>query len=214
LDKAFVAGSVLQNWIVALLTLAILSVLYKENPFYRFAEHLFVGTSVGYTVMTNWYTYGKPTIMKSIITEGKWTYVIPVVLGLLIYTRYIKNIAWLSRYCLSFIIGYGSAYVLRSDPRSLVLTQAIATFKPLWVAGDFLKTVSNWVLVLGVAGTLTYFFFTTKRSGIVGAGATIGKWVMMVAFGSAFGNTVMARVSLFVGRMQFLLTKWLHVIPG
>ncbi|MDP2859639.1 MAG: hypothetical protein Q8P50_16935 [Bacillota bacterium] len=214
MDKIFVAGSDFQNWIMALLTLAILSILYKENPVYRFAEHLFVGTSVGYSVMTAWFTYGKPTIMKSIIAEGKWTYIFPVLIGLLIYTRYIKNIAWLSRYCIGFIIGYGSAYVLTRDPRPLVLTQAVATFKPLWVAGDLFQTFSNWVLVLGVAGTLTYFFFTSRRTGVIGAGATIGKWVMMVAFGSAFGNTVMARISLFLGRMQFLLGKWLHVIPG
>jgi len=35
-------------WAAALLTLAIFSFLYKENPIYRFAEHLLVGVSAGY----------------------------------------------------------------------------------------------------------------------------------------------------------------------
>ena len=32
-------------WLAAFLTLSILSFLYKENPLFKAAEHLFVGTS-------------------------------------------------------------------------------------------------------------------------------------------------------------------------
>ena len=38
-------------WVAALLTLCIFSFLYRDNPFYRFAEHLFVGVSVGYGIV-------------------------------------------------------------------------------------------------------------------------------------------------------------------
>ena len=38
-------------WVAALLTLCIYSFLYRDNPFYRFAEHLFVGISVGYGIV-------------------------------------------------------------------------------------------------------------------------------------------------------------------
>jgi hypothetical protein len=34
----------------------------------------------------------------------------------------------------------------------------------------------------------------------------------MIGFGASFGNTVMARVSLLIGRVQFLLTDWIHII--
>ena len=34
-------------WVGIGLTLCIYSFLYKDNPFFRFAEHLFVGVSVG-----------------------------------------------------------------------------------------------------------------------------------------------------------------------
>ena len=34
-------------WIAVGLTLCIYSFLYKDNPFFKFAEHLFVGVSVG-----------------------------------------------------------------------------------------------------------------------------------------------------------------------
>lgn len=42
-------------WIAAFLTICILSFLYKDNPFYKFAEHLFVGVSAGYGVVLQLY---------------------------------------------------------------------------------------------------------------------------------------------------------------
>ncbi|MCH7494354.1 hypothetical protein IIA16_06580, partial [bacterium] len=38
-------------WLAAGLTLFIFSFLFKDNPFYRFAEHLFVGLGAGYVVV-------------------------------------------------------------------------------------------------------------------------------------------------------------------
>ncbi|NQU06577.1 MAG: hypothetical protein HQ568_10825, partial [Calditrichaeota bacterium] len=40
--------------------------------------------------------------------------------------------------------------------------------------------------------------------GWFGGTARAGIWVLMVAFGAAFGYTVMARISLLIGRMDFL----------
>jgi hypothetical protein len=42
--------------------------------------------------------------------------------------------------------------------------------------------------------------------------ARIGIWFLMVAFGASFGYTVMARISLLIGRMYFLLRDFLGVI--
>jgi hypothetical protein len=36
----------------------------------------------------------------------------------------------------------------------------------------------------------------------------------MIAFGASFGYTVMARVSLLIARVQFLLRDWLHILPA
>src|SRR5262249_37679997 len=46
---------VLGSWIGIFLTFCILSYLYKDNPFYKLAEHLFVGVSVGYAITQAWY---------------------------------------------------------------------------------------------------------------------------------------------------------------
>ncbi len=207
----FVQGSALQNWIIAIFTLALFSVAFKENPLYRFVEHLYVGMAAAYGICLTWFNYGYPVLFQR-IPGGKAHYIIPVIIGLMMYTRYFKPIAWLSRFTMSFLLGVGAGFVLSTTFRSLVLLQVTATFLPLWSSQSFAQTINNLIIVCGVAGTLIYFFFTAKRKGVIGVGAQFGKWVMMVAFGTAFGNTVMARVSLFLGRMQFLLGDWLKII--
>ena len=87
----------------------------------------------------------------------------------------------------------------------MVLPQVRSTF--LNVA-----TFSGIVMVLGVVSTLIYFYFSKEHKGAFGFVAKIGIWFIMVSFGASFGYTVMARVSLLIGRAQFLLTNWLHII--
>jgi hypothetical protein len=202
----------IDKWIMAFFTLALLSMAFKDNIIYRFVEHLYVGCFAGYSIVVNWYSYGKPTLLTSIMKEGKWSFLIPVVIGLLIYTRYFKRIAWLSRYCIAFLLGTGSGYVLTKDFKSMCLTQVTATFQSITLAKGLMPAVNSLVLVLGVLGTLAYFFFTTERKGVLGYGSQVGKWIMMVGFGSAFGSNVMGRISLLLGRLQFLLGDWLGIV--
>jgi hypothetical protein len=64
----------LSVWIAALLTLAVFSFLYKDNPLYKFAEHLFVGVSAGYYIVLNLWTVIYPNmwepLTKSLRGEG------------------------------------------------------------------------------------------------------------------------------------------------
>ena len=70
----------------------------------------------------------------------------------------------------------------------------------------------NFLIVLMVFTALFYFFFSVEHKGVFGATAKFGSWVIMVAFGAQFGFTVMARVSLLIGRIQFLLGDWLGLV--
>jgi hypothetical protein len=49
-------------WISVLFTLSILSYLYKDNPFYKSAEHVFVGVSAGYWTSTFFWTQVYPNL--------------------------------------------------------------------------------------------------------------------------------------------------------
>ncbi len=53
---------ILGAWIAVFLTLGIFSYLYKDNPFYKMAEHLFVGISAGYWTSIFFWTQIQPNL--------------------------------------------------------------------------------------------------------------------------------------------------------
>ena len=74
---------------------------------------------------------------------------------------------------------------------------------PGWAAG-----ITQFVLLLGVFCTIVFFFFSLEHTGVVGRVGRVGVLFIMVAFGASFGYTVMARISLLIGRFQFLINDW------
>lgn len=199
-------------WLAAGLTLALYSFLWKDNPIYRAAEYLYVGVAGGYYIVTTYDAYLKPTITDNLAKQHQWVLLIPVVIGLLMYARFFKGIAFLSRWAMAFFMGIGSGYILTTEVQPRFITQIAATIRPFWGTDTVGGSVNNILLAAGVMCTLIYFFFTTKKITVLDTPARFGRIVMMIAFGASFGNTVMARVSLFIGRVNFLLVDWLHLI--
>ncbi|MCL4425921.1 MAG: hypothetical protein M1553_10900, partial [Firmicutes bacterium] len=130
-----------------LLTLAILSYLWKENPVYRLAEHLFIAIATSFSLVVNWDTLVKPTVQTDILKNGRWDYALAAILGLLIYTRYFPKVAWISRYPLSFWVGYGAGYVLSFSPAPLIkqINDSFIKFAATDKAGALLvgSTINN-----------------------------------------------------------------------
>jgi len=55
-------GEIFGAWVAAFFTLAIFSFLYKDNPFYKIAEHIFVGISAGYWTSMFFWTQIQPNL--------------------------------------------------------------------------------------------------------------------------------------------------------
>jgi hypothetical protein len=76
-------------------------------------------------------------------------------------------------------------------------------------------TIRNWIIVLGVCCGLIYFYFSMEHKGaLIGSSSRFGIYVLMMAFGAAFGYTVMARVSLLIGRMLFFRDDFWPVVKA
>ncbi|OPL20068.1 MAG: hypothetical protein AVO35_01025 [Candidatus Aegiribacteria sp. MLS_C] len=201
-------------WVGAFFTLAIYSFLYKENPVYRLAEHLVVGISLGYTMAITYDVVLKPRLIEPLLAGGSWILLIPALLGLLYITRFISSIAWLSRYPIAFVLGTGMGVGFPLTMKSNVLRQLEAAMIPFYQEGmPWHMVLGNVVLVLGTLAALIYFFFSKPHKGFFfGTGSRIGIWIIMLGFGATFGFTVMGRISLLIGRIQYLLGDWLHLI--
>jgi hypothetical protein len=195
---------VIGTWIGAFLTLCIFSFLYKDNPFFRFAESLFAGVSLGYyigTVATN--TLG-PNLVRPLFGDfgANAHLMIPLLLGVNLYTRYIPRIAWLSRLSLAVYIAYFIGINMVQKLQGEVVPQVGSTIvNP--IGGGF-TPVDNLVMIIGVLSVLIYFYFSMEHRGVVGAVSRLGIWFLMLGFGAAFGYTVMGRISLLIGRMNYL----------
>ena len=194
-------------WLGALLTLCIYSFLYKDNPLYKFAEHVYVGISAGYFVAIEFHNTILPNLWIPLTTDfaHKYYLIIPGVMGLLVFFAFSRKYNWLLRFPISMVVGMGAGLSVTAFLSTDVLAQTQATLIPI-------NSLNNFLLVLGVLATLVYFFFSAEHKGFIGAGAKLGVWYLMIAFGAAFGYTVMARISLLIGRMQFLLGDWLHIL--
>ena len=75
---------------------------------------------------------------------------------------------------------------------------------------NFLLTI---IVIAGVLSTLVYFYFSKEHVGVLGSTARVGIWFIMISFGAHFGYTVMGRISLLIGRMQFLIEEWINGFP-
>ncbi len=198
------------NTIAAFFTIAIFTFLYKDNTLYKIAESIVVGVAAGYFTVLLFWTSLKPKFWDQITIYGRWWYIIPGLLGLLMYFRFSKRYAWISRYPLCLYIGIGSGIAIPLSLQTFVVRQVEATMLPMSFTS--LEGWNNFLVVIMVFSGLIYFFFSMEHRGLVGKTATFGIWVIMVGFGASFGYTVMARVSLLIGRIQFLLGDWLHLV--
>jgi len=198
-------------WIGAFLTLMIFSFLYKDNPFYKFAEHLFVGVANGYYIAFYWHNALRPNLFEP-LSAGNIIYAIPLLLGLMYFARFIPKVSWLVRIPIGFMIGWGAGLSIPAYFQAFVLKQLEGT---IVIPQTFVNTTEGiWALVIliGVVCTLVYFYFSKEHKGILKPTARIGIIFIMIGFGASFGYTVMARVSLLIGRIQFLLGPWLGLI--
>ncbi len=326
---------IFQIWVIAFFTLALMSFLYKDNPVYKLAEHIFAGLSAGYYVGLIWDTVIVQQLWDPML-GGRWLLIIPGLLGALMFARFFSKYAWVSRTPLAFVMAVTAGIFLVSQLHGLVLPQTQDTMTPKTesvpvdiqgyddntdvltivdtavtsggpvtygnltlsraevdrTGGDSVIISSTFddpkhpsvdrlalnvklrgpddkmqevavllgnnetpgvsivdngggsytasyvyrpdstrplgaydisleayrtdnmyfltiIVLIGVISTLIYFYFSKEHTGALGATAKVGIWFIMIAFGAHFGYTVMGRVSLLIGRVQFLMEDWL-----
>jgi hypothetical protein len=195
-------------WVAAGLTLCMFSFLYKDNPFFRFGEHLYVGISMGYTIVRIYYDVMVKSLYTPVMQEGKWWFLIAAVLGLLVLTRFIPKISWLSRISFAVIVGFGSGVAIPRIISSNILQQVQGTLRPILNAGQStfgMAQINTLLILVGVITVLVYFFFSIEHKGPIQVAARIGIYFLMINFGAGFGYTVMARMSLLIGRFDDLI---------
>jgi hypothetical protein len=140
--------------------------------------------------------------------QDQWQLLIPALLGILVMARYVPSLSWLSRISFAFIVGFGSGAAIPRTISSFILQQIDGTLKPFLNFGANSSPwfiINNLLILIGVISVLCYFFFSLEHRGAFWGAARLGVYFLMVSFGGAFGYTVMARMSLLIGRFDDLI---------
>lgn len=205
--------------VAVVLTLFVFSYLLGDNALFRLAEHIFVGVSVGYAVVLVFHNVIGPKILIPTVEalgQRDWAQVllllISLVLGLLLLTKPAKSLSWLGNLSVAFLLGVGAALAIGGALLGTLLPQINAT-ADVMQDESALGLFSGLVVLAGTTGVLLHFYFGTDREGrfagvrdrIVSVWGGLGRWFIVVAFSAILATTFMSRLSLLIGRIQFLL---------
>jgi hypothetical protein len=197
-------------WLAAACTLAIYSILYRENVVFRLFEHIFIGLATG---------YGAYVVITQVIgpkwwvpmSQGNWYWVFAPLTASLFYFVYSRRLVWMNRLVIGGFMGLGAGLGIVGFVTEL-MPQLSSSFKPILLSGAPYLHFNNLIFALTLVTVMSYFFFSVShRHRGVAASARVGRWMLMVAFGAIFGNTVMGRMSLFIDRAAFLLFDFLRI---
>ncbi|HOX05542.1 MAG TPA: hypothetical protein PK280_03990 [Planctomycetota bacterium] len=212
--------------------LSIYSFLWKENRFYRFFEHVYIGVATGYGVVETisnfvWPDWLKPSLGLDLQPWESYQWwkaylFVAAAIGLLMYFMLSRKHNWIARIVIGLGLGIAGGMAFQGFFGGFFPT-LVDSFRPV-VAHSFDPATGaprlNWWLMGGnvlflatMLCVMTYFFFSFEHSkpGIKQASA-MGRWLMMVTFGAFFGSTVMARMALLIDRLQFMIHDWYRAI--
>ncbi len=101
-------------WLGIFLTFCILPFLYPDNPFYKLAEHLFIGVSIGYIIIEQYFSTLHPFLIEK-LADKVWLAIVPLVLCLMMFAKAVsKRLSWLSRYPLAFFVALYAGFAIKT----------------------------------------------------------------------------------------------------
>ena len=193
-----------------LLTLAVFSGFFKPNPVYRLAESLFIGVSAGYFAAIWYFSIIKPAYKSAI--GGDLLILIPLLAGLLLFipsndTSYSK----LRFLPAAFIVIVTTAINIPVYFTAFIQEMIRTSIIPLvsFDESGNLQTDMTINAVLSIVCVTSAMMFLVARhrnsNRFVNTTGEIGRFFILVAIGSAFAYTLLSRLILFMGKIEFII---------
>jgi len=200
-------------WISAFMILCIYSWLYKYNKFFKFAESTMIGSAAGYLFIMGYNNIVNTSVRA--IQIGKYWHILPILLGVSLFMRYVKNYEWIQRYGTAYLIAGSTAIFIRATIVTQVTQQIAATINYVSMATpmDILNSIVYIVFIVAVSG---YFLFSERYSTKIpyyNVINKVGRYGFLTALGYYLGITVMTRIAFVSDRLRYLLFTWLKLSP-
>ncbi len=198
----------------AILTIMAFTYLLDIKPFrgiYRLSLHLFIGALLGYSLGIIIRDILAGILLRQMLSNQLATQlqaVVPLLLGIFLLAKAIPRKAFIGILSVAYLIGVGSAVALGGALVGTLIPQTEATAQALSSDG-----FNGVVVLLGVVCTLMVFtLIGKKRMGpptplgrVAQSARFVGRLFLFSAFGVAFAGAITASLSIFIGRIAYLI---------
>jgi len=180
-----------------------LSMLWKDNVFFRVGQMAVMGSSIAHFILLNMQTVYNNALTP--LLSGDIIMVVPLALGLMMYSRLNKSTAWLARYPSSVLVGIGTGVMVAGTVSGQVLDQIAVTMTDVLAADLFsIAGMNAMIIAVGVVTSITFFVFTKEHTGVVGNSATIGRKFLMISLGANWSGEIVWYLTQLVGRLMYV----------
>lgn len=187
----------------AILIVSQLSLIAGDNFFFKWSTRLVIGFSVIHAQI--WGLYWSNRYAVEPIMKGELIWIIPLLLGLMMYTRLWKKYAWISKYPMGLQLGVGFGVVVVSMIRSQILDQIRMTITDITGATSPYALLNGALVLIGTITVTTFFFFTKEHTGIIGKSAYVGRAFIMSSIAVIWAGDYIWAMSMMAGQLQYLV---------
>ena len=188
--------------LASIVTLAIFTLLWKDNPYFKFVEHITIGGSVAHIVLIGVQAIRSTAIAP--ILDGKILLIVPLFIGIL-YIGRVTPWKWTARYPIAILVGVGIGIMLGKALQSQIITQLQDVGQSIYQSTTPFAFFSASLSALCTIAALTYFIFTKEHTGILGRVSRAGRVVLMAGFGLGWGCEVGWFLTCLATRMEELI---------
>lgn len=211
----------------ALLTVMVLSYLWRDNVAFRTATYLFVGVAAGYAGAIAWHNVLQPGLVDPIFQRGlaaltDWTVIVPWVLILLLLFKISPTTTRFGSISTALLVGVGAAVVVGGAIRGTLIPQSMAAMDTLSPAAvtpttgetGLERSINVAILLVGTLTTLAYFRFSARqgetgeseRTWLTAGLAYVGQIFIAITFGAMYAGVLMSTVIVLGERLQELIS--------
>ena len=183
------------TWFFVAVAVGHFTLMWLGDTYYSsFGERAFVGATVAYSFFVVFQSLKAKCF--DFLAQGKWWLIIPLLLGLLSFTRLTKY-RWAARYPVAALSGIGLGvffgYNLRGSILAIItsVTNELLTFNP-----DPFSAIISFIAVVSVIAYYTYSekystIFHSKRGKLYYL-MRLGRLFMMASFGYLLGYVALS----------------------
>lgn len=217
------SGDAVGVFVSAVLTIMVFTYVAGDNLFFRLAQHILIGAVAAYAVVVavHQVLLGQLLLPLASRPDTQYPLLVPLALGVLLLARATPGTAWLGRVPVAFMLGVGAAVAVGGAVLGTLVPQGLATARSLFDGAGpdatpvqtGAQVINNVIMLAGTLGVLVSFQYVRGNrsalgrafNGLAALWGGLGRGFMWVALGALFAGLLLSRVTLLVGRIQFLL---------